>query len=202
MSRARGQLLAGAVLVAIALVAVGCGHRSAAAANPRASTNPATTEASDEGVPYRNAKYGFLMKYPKGWSPRKGDNPEDVLTVDQDADKHTEPEITVSVPKLPPHIPGMIPMGSVESGYVDDVKKRMKNVKEVDTKTVKVDGVSARRFVITGQDKSGKRKLVVLAMMKGDHLFVLTGEGPENEFATVETGFEQVVRSWKWKEKK
>ncbi len=144
-----------------------------------------------------DAKHRFSVAYPKDWKAAKCDSAEDVLTLQKAQSKG---EISIAVPSLPPHIPGMIPLGSVESGYVDDVKKRMKNVKEIETNAVRLDGIAARRFVITGQDKSGKRKLVVLAMMKGDRLFVMTGEGPENEFAAVETGFEQVERSWKWKQ--
>jgi hypothetical protein len=201
MDDGREKFAAVIMAMACCLMACGCEHRAAKAADPPAATHPAATEASGDGVIFRDARHGFSVKYPRGWARRKGDSAEDVLTIDKDPDKHTEPEVTIDVPKLPPHIPGMIPLSAVESGYVDDVKKRMKNVSVVESKPVKVDGAPARRFVLCGEDKDGKRKLVVLAILKGDHLYMVGGEGPADEFETVEAAFEQVSKSWKWKEK-
>ena len=179
----------------LALLITGCNHRGAAVAD--STTQPA--DAGD-GKVFHDKKYHFSFVYPDNWTSRKGDDPEDVLTIDADKDKPQQAEITVSIPKLPPHIPGMLPLPAVEKGYIDDVKKRMQNVKEPLSEPLKIDGASARRFVITGNDKNGKRKLIVLAIFKGDHLFVITAEGAEDQFSTMKPAFDQIARSWKWAE--
>src|SRR4051812_9707958 len=109
MNRDRVIIVVGA---ALAFVLAGCEHRAAKAASHPSTAHGATTQSDDGGVAFRDAKHGFSIAYPRGWAKRKGDSAEDVLTVDRDPNKHTDPEITVSVLKLPPHIPGMIPLPS------------------------------------------------------------------------------------------
>jgi hypothetical protein len=51
--------------------------------------------------------------------------------------KLEDTSISLDVPKLPPHIPGLIPIGSVRNGYLDDLKK---SVGKLDTKDLPQPG--------------------------------------------------------------
>jgi hypothetical protein len=86
----------------------------------------------------------------------------------------------------------------VEKGYVDDVKKRLKDVKESESVATKVAGASARRFAISGSDAAGQRKLLVFAIVKGDHLYIVTGEAPADHFDPASDATQRVADSWKW----
>ena len=107
-------------------------------------------------------------------------------------------ELAIAVPHLPAHIPGIIPLPAVEKGYVDDVKKRLTDVKETESNATRVAGATARRFAITGDDSSGERKLLVFAIVKGDHLYIVTGEAPADHFAPASSATQRAADSWKW----
>src|SRR5262249_44516184 len=97
------------------------------------------------------------------------------------------------------HIPGIIPLPVVQSGYVDDVRKRLKDVQVTQTQPIKVAGASARRFAISGTDADGKTKeLLVIAIVKGDRLYIVTGEAPADSFDAAKDAVDQVGACWKW----
>ena len=137
----------------------------------------------------------FSVEFPKPWKQKNNVGKEDVLTIGRDGKKG---EIAIAVPKLPFHIPGMIPLEGVEKGYIDNAKKRLKNVKVMESKPVKIAGVNARRFSLEGDAAEGHRKLAVLAIVNGDTVYIVTGESGDAEFHDVLSAFEQVARSWKW----
>ena len=60
----------------------------------------------------------------------------------RDGDK--APAVSLEVPKLPPHIPGLIPLGSVVGGYIDDLKKQHPGVKVDDPSTNPANGRGRR----------------------------------------------------------
>jgi hypothetical protein len=178
------------LLIVAAIAASGCGHKAPKDPAPASSVS----ESANDGR-FTDQKHKFAIAYTKPWTERKPTGPDDVVSLKRDDLKG---EIAIAVPKLPAHIPGMIPLPSVEKGYIDDLKKRMKNVKETETQPVKIAGAFGRRFVIEGDESGGKKKLAVLAIVRGDTLYIMTAECPESEFEDVRGAFEQVARSWKW----
>jgi len=188
MQRASRLIL---LLVVAAVALGGCGHKS----GPKEPAQAGSVSESANDGRFKDPKHKFAIEYPQPWSERKPTGPDDVVSLKRDDAKG---EIAIAVPKLPPHIPGMIPLPSVEKGYVDDVKKRMKNVKELESQPVKIDGAFGRRFVIEGDENGAKKKLAVLAIVKGDTLYIMTAECPESEFEETRGVFEQIARSWKW----
>jgi hypothetical protein len=209
------ELLALRGVIGIALCgalcsAGGCRTRAAAAPRPLPTTRRGaalTTAPSVQPIGpalagstalFQDRSSGFSLRYPAGWSMRQ--DPDNVFTADARAGDENGPELAVAVPKLPPHIPGMIPLGAVESGYLDDLKKRLSNVQvqQQPTARLPVPSNHARRFDATGNDKAGERKLAVLVLLKGDRLYILTAEAPAPEFARARAAFDQAVASWQW----
>jgi hypothetical protein len=179
--------LTAAMLVGVA----GCRHRAAAAATVTA-TQPSVAKAPANSRVFDDKDHGFSALVPADWKEKTDE--QNVLTVDGPKGE----EFDIAVPKLPPHIPGMLPLTAIESGYVDDVRKRLKDVEEGESTAVKVAGASARRFEITGKDDAGERKLLVFAIAKGDHLYIITGEGPADRYDAVKSASENAAASWKW----
>lgn len=174
------------ILLSLALLLlVGCAHNK----QPTTPKPPALP-----GEMFEDKQHGFSINVPEKWKSTNNKNSEDVLTLAGEKDV----ELTIAVPKLPPHIPGIIPLPGVESGYVDDVKKRMQDVKTTESNAVKVAGATARKFAIEGKANGKQIKLLAIAIVKGDALYIVTGEGPADQFDAVKSAVEEVEKSWKW----
>ena len=172
-----------AILVLVALV--GCGPKA----------QPLEHREIPNDGKFLDQKNKFAVEYPEPWTERKPSAGEDVLLLKR---KDFKGEISVAVPKLPPHIPGLIPLQSVEKGYIDDVKKRLKDVLVTESKPVKLSGAFGRQFALTGEGSHGKHSITALALLKGDTLYIISAESPANEAEDTRAAFEQVARSWKW----
>ena len=67
---------------------------------------------------YANERLGIALALPAGWTARA--SRDYVLELEPaGALGAGRREISVDVPDLPPHIPGLIPMGLVKNGYVE-----------------------------------------------------------------------------------
>ena len=88
---------------------------------------------------------GVRLAWPGGWETRPSQ--DFVLMLVPVGAPTVGTRISLDVPKLPPHIPGLIPIGSVRSGYLDDLRK---SVGELETKDLPQPGVlnAAQRFVV------------------------------------------------------
>ncbi|HLL87673.1 MAG TPA: hypothetical protein VK324_00055 [Tepidisphaeraceae bacterium] len=153
---------------------------------------------------YENRDADVAIAYPGDWVTRS--NPRSVLSVGpkvaSPADEPATPELNVAVPKLPFHIPGMIPLGEVERGYVDDVKKRHTDVRVVRSDAIPFDKANARRFVLSGRPNEGgpERLYDVLVVYRGstDKLYVITSESPAPDAAVAHRVLDDVLASWRW----
>jgi hypothetical protein len=190
------------VALSVAVAAGGAGGCRARGAPPR--HGPTTVPAHAEAEPtartrvFHDPASGFSLRYPADWSLRH--DPRNVFTAVARANDPNSPELDVAVPKLPPHIPGLIPLGSVQSGYVDDLKKRLGDVRvEQVEDPPPISGAKSRRFDATGRDATGNRwKLSVLLLLRGDRLYILTAAAPAAEFDQARAAFDRAVASWQW----
>src|SRR5688500_15408202 len=143
---------------------------------------PKAQQLEHRGIPndgrFEDRKNKFAIEYPDGWTERKPTSAEDVVVLKH---KDYQGEISIAVPKLPPHIPGIIPLPSVEKGYIDDVKKRLKDVQVTESRPLKIDGQFARRCAMTGVAPEGKQTIAALALVKGDTLYIMSAESPLSE---------------------
>src|SRR5688500_10322690 len=85
---------------------------------PRPSAAPASTRPLAMSTEFNGP--GIRLSYPSGWSPV----PSAELVLLLAPSPASKTVVSLDVPKLPPHIPGLIPLGAVVNGYVDDLKKQ------------------------------------------------------------------------------
>ncbi|HEX8525075.1 MAG TPA: PsbP-related protein [Tepidisphaeraceae bacterium] len=187
MKHHAGHLLLAVLFVVSLAPMTGCRHRAASAA---------TARTQSVGVPFNHKHFSFT--YPTGWVPRRDTNAENVVTLNRPKTDLQSAEITVAVPKLPAHIPGLIPLNMVEKGYVDDLRKHYRDVVETQSDTTKLDGSPARRFSVTGNDQAGARKLAVVAGVRNDSLYIITLDARAEDFNGSQPAFEQIIKTWSW----
>jgi hypothetical protein len=163
----------------------GCRHRAAGPARA-----PATARVDQRR--FEDREHGFAVMIPAQWSSRQ--DPQNVLTLAGPGGV----ELDIAVPKLPAHIPGFIPLAAVKSGYVDDLKKRLKDVTVSDERDLKIDGAAAHEFTAAGAAQDGPHKLSVLLITRNDRLYIVAGEAPAKEFSKVQDAVNLVAAGWKW----
>jgi hypothetical protein len=109
------------------------------------------------------------------------------------------PTISLDVPDLPFHIPGMIPIGSVRSGYLDDLRKQVGQMTVEDLPPPDVGGATARLVRSTwhpGADRTVRE--TALLMVHGDRVYILRGRADEAREGAMRAAFDEVVRSVRW----
>jgi hypothetical protein len=160
---------------------------------------------------------GFSLKYPAAWSPyddsktsdsgvrnSSGADPDQVLSLAMPADAAGKvPKITVDVPVLPPHIPGLIPINLVESGFVDDLHKRYKTVHEDKSVGVNIPGavaVQATIGVAQPVDPNEDRADViqVLLAVHGDGVYIIDAETTAAAAESARLALKTMAESLQW----
>jgi len=161
--------------------------------------DPATTQAvvGKSGlVNVVSKSAGVEFEYPATWHPAKDDT---VLTLlpegESTIDRHV---LVVDMPDLPPHIPGLIPMGLVEIGFVNDLKNRYQKVQVDQSIDRTVPGSAARQVCASGQNGGHDVKVVALLVVHGDRVFVIDSVSDSQNAVAARAAYETVVGSWKW----
>src|ERR1035437_4902250 len=106
---------------------IGCGHRQgtvAVAANPKI---PPTTPQTMMLVPqslstYKSAPPAIQFDYPTDWVPDKALSASFAICAPKSAGAGYS-SLSLDIPKMPWHLPGMISAKLVASGYISDMKK-------------------------------------------------------------------------------
>jgi hypothetical protein len=182
------------LLFLLASVAGGCASDSHWTPGPVAATQAIGASAS---VRYDGAD-GFTASYlTAGWKPvnRGGDF---LLALAADGWGNSPlPAITIEVPKLPLHIPGLLPMNLVASGYVEDVKRRHPNYVLYAEERPPLDGEHSRQFQF-GYD--GQVEAVALTV-HGDHVFVVVATCDQADWSRTKLNYQHVLASLRWTKK-
>lgn len=159
---------------------------------PSAASQPATQPAT---IPYELAKAHIAFAYPATWQPITGIT---TLTIAPVAgDNGGQRYIEFDYPDLPPHIPGMISVGMVQGGFVNDLKHRASNVKVMDA-PFKLAGVSAKIVQASAvQDKNPLAITAILAV-RNDRVYVFDAESDPDFAADAKAALMQIVASVRW----
>lgn len=194
----------------VIFVAVACARRAAessATARPAAAPAAATAPSVDPAKPndslggkFTFAPAGVELSWPNGWKQTQKESYEWAIVPADD--KHgADCWISLDVPTLPFHPPGMIPISRVESGYVDDLKKQFG---KLDTKELTPPTISnaKERFVRCAWQKDGQNmQQTALLLVHDDHVYIVRSRSDvDHEQPTRET-FDAVVASITWKKK-
>jgi hypothetical protein len=159
-----------------------------------AATKPASAPAG--GGKFDGSKWGFSVEYPAGWVIKQSQDYE--MFVVPAGSANDEPSVSMDVPSLPVHVPGMIPFKLVKNGYLDDMKKAHPDVQVHDETAPTVAGAKDALVTCTWKKDGKASSETALIMVHGDHVYIVRanyGEGGEKE---ARSAFDAVVKSLKW----
>ena len=179
------------VLTLLAPVAVGCRPRQDPPAPSRAplATAPAVGTFTGQGV---------RLNYPTQWTPVSS-NDFVLRLVPADAARHAAaPAVSLDVPKLPPHIPGFIPLGAVVNGYIDDMKKQHAGVHVEESTATKVAGANARRVRSTWQQAGRTLSEDAVLTVHGDRVYIFRANARAEEADAARTVLDGILDSVIW----
>jgi hypothetical protein len=191
-------------LMSLALAAGSCARGPAGPAGT-GSLGPATlpTQPADVAVApptapvtFDSPANGVSLTYAPDWQPKAdADYLLRLVPPTGPADRF----ITLDVPSLPPHLPGWIPLGLVENGYVDDLKNEHPGLKVAESTAPTIPGAKARCVRTTWTTDGSARTDLALLIVHGDRVYILRAQGPAEEAATLAATLEELTRSIKWK---
>ncbi len=169
------------------------------------AASPATgpTSAPSATVHVDAANFAFSTDYAAGWVAIKKEDTYALALVpaghEKDTDRSQAASLDVEVPKLPTHIPGMIPIGSVANGYVDDLKKHYGTVTVDERIVCTLAGVSGRRVVSSMKNHDKAWRDIAVMVCRNDRVYILSADCAAEDFAKTKADFDGVVNAWKWK---
>jgi hypothetical protein len=192
----------GAVALLLLVSACGGGKVTTTAPVPVAATNPATTMAGATTAPAEASPVaivsdkGFTCRCTGHWQSRAGnatctlvpmEDPNDGLRV-----------ITLDVPWIPVHIPGMITSARVEKGFVNDVKKKMQDVNVDSDADQAFPDSKARRVHIHARAGSQLKVIDCVMVIHHDSVYILDAETDPAGADDAHKAMELIVGSWHW----
>ena len=175
----------------------GCKSDESKSSTPVATTNPANPSSDNKPVSYSSKKFGIQVQYPTGWVARANKDYEAFL-VPAALDAKAEPtaNISLDIPELPLHIPGMIPMGLTKDGYLDDLKKEFGTITTVE-KDHSLPASTAKMLTSTWQKDGKTFRDKALVIIHNDHVYILRARSEGDEKA-IEAAFDQMVGTLQW----
>jgi len=175
--------------VLLVLMAIGCGSSKAPAAVSLASaTQPATAPSAQT---FQDSGGLVRIQYSPDWTQKT--DPDFVLSLTDGSQL-----FTLDIPDLPPHVPGMIPLGLVVNGYISDLKKSHPDVKTSEESGPSIPHARARRVLSTWTEKNVATSEVATLIVHGDHVFILRIVAPTDQLAAARTAYSAIVDSLHW----
>jgi hypothetical protein len=159
---------------------------------------PATAPAvHTQGGSFVDKNSGIQISWPDGWKQEQSKD-YNVLLDPDGAPPAAEEWVSVDIPDLPMHIPNMIPIGRVESGYLDDLRK---NHGHIDVQELTPPSISNAklRLVRAAWSKDGQStQQTALLIVHGDHVYIIRLRSDVKEEADLRKGFDSVCGSIHW----
>lgn len=190
-----------------AATAGGCGRHAAAGTGPvgTPATMPSTTvpsgpvlanatAASTQPVSFVSTAKGVSVEYPPEWKPIPSSD-YILMLVPVVGSASNERSISLDVPDLPLHVPGMIPIGSVVNGYLDDLKKQHVGLRVEESTSCAMPSTKCRRvrstWVANGRTFVEQAQL----MVHGDRVYILRANDDAATFTATLHTYTQVADS-------
>ena len=168
-----------------------------------APTRPTTRRASTVVEAPTSVHVGALrFLVPGEWSLQclTGDGPTKARAVaPADAVGGGVAVLSVDEPDLPFHIPGLIPIGAVADGYVDDERKAMPDAAGPPPSAMTVPGAKARRVTLRGHDAAGRATVdEAVLLVHGDHVYVVSVDADPTASPAATAVLNAAVASISW----
>jgi hypothetical protein len=188
----KGIITAICVSMLLCFAAGGCGAKKAETSAARDDATK-TSASAPAATPVEFAVKGVRLTYPSTWSTSPSDDYVLLLVKGRDASQES---ISVEIPKLPPHLPGMIPLGLVVNGYVNDMKKQHPGVAVSQPVPMRVDGAAAKRV----RSKWGGGAEDAVLAVHGDNVYIFRASGldAKQDDSDAAQAFIAVLQSVKW----
>jgi hypothetical protein len=138
---------------------------------------------------------GIQLSYPSGWSPV----PSDELVLRLAPPSASKTVVSIDVPKLPPHIPGLIPLGAVVNGYVDDLKKQDPHVNVEQPVEIKVAGANARRVGSTRTVDGSPLVEDAVLTVHGDRVYIFRANSESSGQQDARNALDALIDSVQWR---
>jgi hypothetical protein len=199
-----------ALSASVAAVAIsGCrpGHHPTTQSALSASTSQALIQPvmAATGQPSIAAPRTFTSKrlairvdYPAEWTPQENKDFELLLRPAQLTGVEPERQITLDVPDLPFHVPGMIPLRLVKNGYLDDLKKQAGPLLRTREESCPLAGSETRLLKSTWQKDGRSFFDTALVIVHADHVYILRAAGLAAAEPTTQPIFDAMVKSLRW----
>jgi hypothetical protein len=157
-------------------------------------STPSETRAG--GTEYRSRSGHFVLRYPSEWSSKR--TQEHTLLLEREPTAGAE-RITVDVPQIPPHLPGMMTMKLVVKGYLDDLKERLDDFTVVERQDDRLASAAAQRLVATGRDRAGERRTIVaLVAIRKEQVYILQADATPEGVRIARDAMTSIAESWDW----
>lgn len=189
-------------MTAIAACSRGPGPGGGPSASGRRPPAPATRPAAGaaQGGTFDRQDLGVRLQWPAGWA--RQESKQYVLVLNPAGAPRQggqPPSIALDVPNLPPHLPGVIPIGSVRNGYVDDLRKNEGALKTADQAAPSVPSANVRLVRSTWTNKQGEEwQETALLMVHADRVYILFARSRTDQEGSTRPAFDEVVRSLQW----
>jgi hypothetical protein len=106
--------------------------------------------------------------------------------------------MTLDVPKLPPHIPGLIPIDSVRDGYVNDFKKKAPDAQATNLSDPGVPDAKQHRVKLTGHLNGAALINEAVLLVHGDQVFILSVDCDEKSYSAAKAALDLAVQTLRW----
>ena len=157
----------------------------------RAASQPSTRPVAVGGGAYRSEPLDLQLTYPTGWVPKAD---EDYALKVVPADGPASASISLEVPPLPPHVPGMIPVRMVKNGYIDDLKTSKGPVATTESSPT-VPKAGARLVRSTWTEKGRQMFELALILVHADKVYILRADGMAGDELAIKPAFDAVSES-------
>ena len=187
------------------LIPMGCGHRQgsvATGAGPKIAVaapgvvNAAVAATGPTVRTFKSTPPLIQFNYPADWVPDKAETACFAMAAPS-PDSYSC--LSLDIPKLPWHLPGMITANMVASGYAQDVKKNQIHdavVKE--NCPVKITGADARRVISIGTEHGKPSIDVAMVMVHADQVYILSADSDATGSDRARKALDDAVASLKW----
>ncbi|MCC6422238.1 MAG: hypothetical protein IT447_02065 [Phycisphaerales bacterium] len=176
----------------IVLLAAGGCHRRHTLSN-----NPTTLPAPSGLTQYANTQHGIRLDYPAGWTVHPSDDYV-LLLLPPGVDRPQTCSISLDIPDLPPHLPGMIRIGMIKDGYLDDLRKKAPDLKIVDDQPHPIDSATGRIIQTTWTSAGRPYSESVLLLIHKSDVFLIRSTSDTDHQSTARQVFEQIIGSIRW----
>jgi hypothetical protein len=178
---------------------VGCGHHQSNVVTTRANASPSPTTVpaavTDSSIrTFQSSPAAVQFNYPADWIINKAQTA--IFAI---AKPNSSSSLSLDIPKLPWHLPGMITVNMVANGYVSDLKKHQIHdavVKEECPLTV--CGASGRRITCAGHQNGNSSIDVAVVLIHADQVYILSADSDQAGYDSARKTLDAAVASLKW----